>query len=130
LSNRISRFLPTASTLVIAAPTIRPTWGPPARARAEARPLPARAYRGHPVQVHRRSEQGLEPLPNLNAIHASGREELERVASLKNDTDERASQVSWVALRILTPVLIRPRSVKAERFVLALLPPQPVMVKR
>jgi len=44
----------------------------------------------------------------------------------KKISEERTSQLDWVAPRIIKRVLIRPRYVKAERFALAPLPPQPI----
>jgi len=41
-------------------------------------------------------------------------------------SEERTSQLDWVAPRIIKRVFIRPRYVKAERFALAPLPPQPI----
>jgi len=40
--------------------------------------------------------------------------------------EERTSQLDWVAPKIIKRVLIRPRYVKAERFAIAPLPPQPI----
>ena len=44
----------------------------------------------------------------------------------KKISEERTSQLDWVAPKIIRRVFIRPRYVKAERFALAALPPQPV----
>jgi len=44
----------------------------------------------------------------------------------KKISEERTSQLDWVAPKIIKRVLIRPRYVKAERFVIAPLPPQPI----
>jgi transposase len=44
----------------------------------------------------------------------------------KKISEERTSQLDWVAPKIIKRVLIRPRYVKAERFALAPLPPQPI----
>jgi transposase len=44
----------------------------------------------------------------------------------KKISEERTSQLDWVAPRIIKRVLIRPRYVKAERFAIAPLPPQPI----
>ena len=41
-------------------------------------------------------------------------------------SEERTSQLDWVAPKIIQRVIIRPRYVKAERFALAPLPPQPI----
>ena len=41
-------------------------------------------------------------------------------------SEERTTQLDWVAPRIIKRVIIRPRYVKAERFALAALPPQPI----
>jgi transposase len=41
-------------------------------------------------------------------------------------SEERTSQLDWVAPKIIKRVIIRPRYVKAERFALAPLPPQPI----
>jgi transposase len=41
-------------------------------------------------------------------------------------SEERTSQLDWVAPKIIKRVFIRPRYVKAERFALAPLPPQPI----
>ena len=41
-------------------------------------------------------------------------------------SEERTSQLDWVAPKIIRRVIIRPRYVKAERFALAPLPPQPI----
>jgi transposase len=40
--------------------------------------------------------------------------------------EERTSQLDWVAPKIIKRVFIRPRYVKAERFAIAPLPPQPI----
>jgi transposase len=40
--------------------------------------------------------------------------------------EERTSQLDWIAPKIIKRVIIRPRYVKAERFALAPLPPQPI----
>jgi transposase len=44
----------------------------------------------------------------------------------KKISEERTSQLDWVAPKIIKRVFIRPRYVKAERFALAPLPPQPI----
>jgi transposase len=44
----------------------------------------------------------------------------------KKISEERPSQLDWVAPKIIKRVLIRPRYVKAERFAIAPLPPQPI----
>ena len=44
----------------------------------------------------------------------------------KKISEERTTQLDWVAPKIIKRVFIRPRYVKAERFVLAPLPPQPI----
>lgn len=44
----------------------------------------------------------------------------------KKISEERTSQLDWVAPKIIKRVYIRPRYVKAERFALAPLPPQPI----
>jgi transposase len=44
----------------------------------------------------------------------------------KKISEERTSQLDWVAPKIIRRVFIRPRYVKAERFALAALPPQPI----
>jgi transposase len=44
----------------------------------------------------------------------------------KKISEERTSQLDWVAPKIIKRVFIRPRYVKAERFALASLPPQPI----
>jgi transposase len=44
----------------------------------------------------------------------------------KKISEERTSQLDWIAPKIIKRVFIRPRYVKAERFALAALPPQPV----
>jgi transposase len=44
----------------------------------------------------------------------------------KKISEERTSQLEWVAPKIIKRVYIRPRYVKAERFALAPLPPQPI----
>ena len=41
-------------------------------------------------------------------------------------SEERPSQLDWAAPKIIKSVLIRARYVKAERFALAPLPPQPI----
>jgi transposase len=41
-------------------------------------------------------------------------------------SEERTSQLDWVAPKIIKRVFIRPRYVKAEQFALAPLPPQPI----
>lgn len=41
-------------------------------------------------------------------------------------SEERTTQLDWVAPKIIKRVIIRPRYVKAERFALAPLPPQPI----
>jgi transposase len=47
-------------------------------------------------------------------------------AGWKKISEERTSQLDWVAPKIIKRVFIRPRYVKAERFALAPLPSQPV----
>jgi hypothetical protein len=44
----------------------------------------------------------------------------------KKMSEERTSQLDWVAPKIIKGVIIRPHYVKAERFALAPLPPQPI----
>jgi transposase len=44
----------------------------------------------------------------------------------KKISEERTSQLDWVAPKIIKRVFIRPRYVKAERFALSPLPPQPI----
>src|SRR5271168_4395498 len=44
----------------------------------------------------------------------------------KKISEERTSQLDWVAPKIIRRVWIRPRYVKAERFAIAPLPPQPI----
>jgi hypothetical protein len=44
----------------------------------------------------------------------------------KKISEERTSQLDWVAPKIIKLVLICPRYVKAERFAIAPLPPQPI----
>jgi len=44
----------------------------------------------------------------------------------KKISEERTSQLDWVAPKIIKRVFIRPRYVKAERFALAALPAQPI----
>ena len=44
----------------------------------------------------------------------------------KKISEERTSQLDWVAPKIIKRVFIRPRYVKAERFAIAPLPPQPI----
>jgi transposase len=44
----------------------------------------------------------------------------------KQISEERTSQLEWVAAKIIKRVFIRPRYVKAEKFALAPLPPQPI----
>jgi len=44
----------------------------------------------------------------------------------KKISEERTSQLDWVAPKIIKRVLIRPRYVKTERFAIAPLPPQPI----
>src|SRR5271168_4316020 len=44
----------------------------------------------------------------------------------KKISEERTSQLDWVAPKIIKRIIIRPRYVKAERFALAPLPPQPI----
>jgi transposase len=44
----------------------------------------------------------------------------------KKISEERTSQLDWVAPKIIKRVFIRPRYVKAEQFALAALPPQPI----
>ena len=44
----------------------------------------------------------------------------------KKISEERTSQLDWLAPKIIKRVFIRPRYVKAERFVIAPLPPQPI----
>jgi transposase len=44
----------------------------------------------------------------------------------KKISEERTSQLDWVAPKIIKRVFIRPRYVKQERFALAPLPPQPI----
>jgi transposase len=44
----------------------------------------------------------------------------------KKISEERTSQLDWVAPKIIKRVFIRPRYVKAEQFAIAVLPPQPI----
>jgi transposase len=44
----------------------------------------------------------------------------------KKISEERTSQLDWVAPKIIKRVIIRPRYMKQERFALAPLPPQPI----
>ncbi|MGP8199326.1 MAG: IS66 family transposase [Limisphaerales bacterium] len=44
----------------------------------------------------------------------------------KKISEERTSQLDWVAPKIIKRVFIRPRYVKSERFAIAPLPPQPI----
>lgn len=44
----------------------------------------------------------------------------------KRISEERTSRLDWIAPKIIKRVIIRPRYVKAERFALAPLPPQPI----
>ena len=44
----------------------------------------------------------------------------------KKISEERTSQLDWVAPKIIKRVLIRPRYVKTERFAIPPLPPQPI----
>ena len=44
----------------------------------------------------------------------------------KKISEERTSQLDWIAPKIIKRVLIRPRYVKAEQFAIAPLPPQPI----
>jgi transposase len=44
----------------------------------------------------------------------------------KKISEERTSQLDWVAPKIIKRVFIRPRYVKAEQFAIASLPPQPI----
>jgi len=44
----------------------------------------------------------------------------------KKISEERTSQLDWIAPKIIKRVFIRPRYVKAERFAIAPLPPQPI----
>ena len=44
----------------------------------------------------------------------------------KKISEERTSQLDWVAPKIIKRILVRPRYVKAERFAIAPLPPQPI----
>lgn len=44
----------------------------------------------------------------------------------KKISEERTTQLDWVAPKIIKRVIIRPRYVKAEHFALAPLPPQPI----
>ena len=47
-------------------------------------------------------------------------------AGWKKISEECTNQLDWVAPKIIKRVIIRPRYVKAERFALAPLPPQPI----
>ena len=53
-------------------------------------------------------------------------EVLARPEGWKKISEERTSQLDWVAPKIIKRVFIRPRYVKAEQFAIALLPPQPI----
>ena len=44
----------------------------------------------------------------------------------KKISEERTSQLDWIAPKIIKRVIIRPRYVKTDRFALAPLPPQPI----
>ena len=53
-------------------------------------------------------------------------EVLARPDGWKKISEERTSQLDWVAPKIIKRVFIRPRYVKAEQFAIAPLPPQPI----
>jgi transposase len=89
-----------------------------------AEPKPAVASRsGTPHPVRRMlAEDKLE----TQEIVIEPEEVLTHPEGWKKISEERTSQLDWVAPKIIKWVFIRPRYVKAERFALAALPPQPI----
>src|SRR5208282_2707781 len=87
-------------------------------------PKPASASRlGTPHLVRRMlAEDKLE----THEIVIEPEEVLAQPEGWKWISEERTSQLDWVAPKIIKRVFIRPRYVKAERFALAPLPPQPI----
>ena len=85
--------------------------------------LVASSRNGTPHPVRRMlAEDKLE----THEIVIEPEEVLARPEGWKKISEERTSQLDWVAPRIIKRVFIRPRYVKAERFALAPLPPQPI----
>jgi len=87
-------------------------------------PKPAFASRsGIPHPVRRMlAEDKLE----IHEIVIEPAEVQARPDGWKKISEERTSQLDWVAPKIIKRVFIRPRYVKAERFSIAPLPPQPI----
>jgi transposase len=88
----------------------------------EPKPVPA-SRNGTPHPVRRvLAEDKLETLEIViepEEVHA-------HPEGWKKISEERTSQLDWVAPRIIKRVFIRPRYVKAEQFAIAPLPPQPI----
>ncbi len=88
----------------------------------EPKPAPApRAGQSHPAR-RILSEDRLE----TQEIVLEPEEVKAQPEGWKQISEERTSQLEWVAPKIIKRVFIRPRYVKAEQFALAPLPPQPI----
>ena len=86
-------------------------------------PKPAASRLGTPHPVRRMlAEDKLE----TQEIVIEPEEVKAQPDSWKRISEERTSQLDWVAPKIIRRVFIRPRYVKAERFAIATLPPQPI----
>ena len=86
-------------------------------------PKPAAARSGTPHPVRRMlAEDRLE----THEIVIEPEEVKAQSDGWKKISEERTSQLDWVAPKIIKRVFIRPRYVKAERFAIAPLPPQPI----
>ena len=83
--------------------------------------LPLRAGAAHPVR-RMLAEDKLE----TQEIVIEPAEVQAQPEGWKKISEERTSQLDWVAPKIIKRVYIRPRYVKQERFALAPLPPQPI----
>jgi hypothetical protein len=80
------------------------------------------------VQAHRIQCGGCWPKTSLETqeIVIEPEEVQAQPDGWKKISEERTSQLDWVAPKIIKRVFIRPRYVKAERFAIAPLPPQPI----
>ena len=90
--------------------------------RAEPKPTPAvRQGSSHPAR-RALAEDKLE----TQEIVIEPQEVQAQPEGWRKISEERTTQLDWVAPKIIKRVIIRPRYVKAERFALAALPPQPI----
>jgi transposase len=87
-------------------------------------PKPVAASRnGTPHPVRRMT---VEDKLETHEIVIEPEEVLAQPEGWKKISEERTSQLDWVAPKIIKRVFIRPRYVKAEQFAIAPLPPQPI----